>query len=201
MYQNPLKKQCSVYIADTDPETVAVAKALFQVEGFETEIFNDGRKLTERFTEQIPAAVCISFSLDGDGLSVLREVKSMDKNVPAYMTDGHSKSYEKVVEAMRAGATDCFIKPLDATVFINAIRGVRNTFKPRYFANKPIADRLTPREKEVMELLADRLTNKELALSLKISNRTAEVHRLRVFEKLQVRNAVQMVRVMFESGK
>jgi DNA-binding CsgD family transcriptional regulator len=60
----------------------------------------------------------------------------------------------------------------------------------------PRVARLTPREREVLGYLAEGKPNKVIAIELGISQRTAEAHRARVFAKLAVRNAVELVRLM-----
>jgi DNA-binding CsgD family transcriptional regulator len=68
---------------------------------------------------------------------------------------------------------------------------------PLYPQSVPLAS-LTPREREVIPYIAEGRANKVIAIELGISQRTAEAHRARIFQKLGVRNAVELVRAMWQ---
>jgi len=108
--------------------------------------------------------------------------------------------------AMKAGATDVVTKPIDSdrllravrdavreNVHVGAIDGGRRNVEVRGFAQ------LTPREREVLQLITNGQSNKEAGRNLGISPRTIEVHRARVMEKLGARNTADLMRIVLTS--
>jgi FixJ family two-component response regulator len=104
---------------------------------------------------------------------------------------------------MKAGAADVLAKPVDTDRLVRAVRdtlheangrdatlGRRHAVEDRGFAH------LTPREREVLRLIAGGASNKEAGRELSISPRTVEVHRARVMEKLGARNAADLTRIV-----
>ena len=107
---------------------------------------------------------------------------------------------------MKAGATDVIAKPYDAEqlvltlrdavredVHVGAIDGGKRNVEVRGFAQ------LTPREREVLQLITNGQSNKEAGRELGISPRTIEVHRARVMEKLGARNTADLMRIVLTS--
>ena len=114
---------------------------------------------------------------------------------------------DSAVLAMKAGATDVFTKPIDSERLVRAVRdalkhdiqlgtvaeGGRRRIEVRGF------DQLTPREREVLQLITNGQSNKEAGRELGISPRTIEVHRARVMEKLGARNTADLMRIVLTS--
>jgi FixJ family two-component response regulator len=113
---------------------------------------------------------------------------------------------DATVLAMKAGASDVISKPVDTEHFVRAVRealrqdvhmgalqGGRRPIEVRGFAH------LTPREREVLQLVTNGQSNKEAGRELGISPRTIEVHRARVMEKLGARNTADLMRIVLTS--
>jgi DNA-binding NarL/FixJ family response regulator len=122
---------------------------------------------------------------------------------------------EYVLHVVRAGASGYLVKDSPASELIAAVhslRAGRGYFGPQ--AAKTLADQvqrpdrsmedpygaLTPREREVFHLIVEGLTTKEIARRLGISAKTAENHRARVLDKLDVRNTAELVRYAVRRG-
>ncbi|MBF0679430.1 MAG: hypothetical protein IR164_10890 [Devosia sp.] len=113
---------------------------------------------------------------------------------------------DAAVTAMKLGATDVVGKPIDTENLLTIVRdelrrdvhlgttkGGARAIEVRGFAQ------LTPREREVLQLIANGQSNKEAAGTLDISHRTIEVHRARVMEKLGARNTAELMRIVLTS--
>jgi two-component system response regulator FixJ len=103
--------------------------------------------------------------------------------------------------ALQAGALDFLEKPLDDEVLIEVLRNAIQVDQERHHAvaakTQTIArlERLTPRERQVFDFLAEGLQNRDIAAHLVISPRTVEVYKARIMEKLQCRNIADAVKM------
>jgi two-component system response regulator FixJ len=110
------------------------------------------------------------------------------------------------VMAMKMGATDVLTKPIDSELLLTVIRDALRRDVHLGAMNegrRPVEVRgfsqLTPREREVLQLITNGQSNKEAGRELGISPRTIEVHRARVMEKLGARNTGDLMRIVLTS--
>lgn len=141
-----------------------------------------------------------------DGLDLQKTVTARFPTLPVIIMTGHG-DVPLAVRAMRAGALDFLEKPFEDDRLFDAIaralaegRRRADGDAARRAAEKALAQ-LTPREAEVFALLADGEATKAIAIRLGISPRTAEVHRLRVMEKMQARSVADLARSAFILGR
>src|SRR3954453_4445641 len=151
---------------------------------------------------------------DGGGVEVIRRVAaqaSADDRPPCFLALSVSDAAEDVIGVIRAGARGYVAKTISAPELADAVRRVHDgdaVFSPRLagfvldaFAGAPPApssdselDQLTPREQEVLQLLARGYMYKEIALRLGISAKTVEAHVSAVLPKLQLSNRHELSR-------
>jgi FixJ family two-component response regulator len=137
------------------------------------------------------------------GLDILKELNAENYGAPIFIISGQG-DIPMAVDAIKNGALDFIEKPLDDTVVARvreAIaawerRAARTESNGPLKANFPGRERLTPRELEVLSLIASGASNKEAGRQLGISPRTIEVHRARIMEKLGAKNAADLVRIV-----
>jgi two-component system response regulator FixJ len=132
------------------------------------------------------------------GLWLQQEQRTRGARRPIIIMTGHA-DVPMAVKAMRAGAADFIEKPFAPTVLWECLtrvlsRGEEARGEPRPDA-KAALDRLTERERDVLELLVRGHTNKAIAHHLTISQRTVEVHRARVKAKLKAQGLADLVRI------
>ena len=139
------------------------------------------------------------------GLDLLRRVKALRLGTPVFLLENRPQ-VEAAVLAMKAGASDVLTKPVDTDLLIRVVRqALRQDVHVGAMAStgRPIEVRgfsqLTPREREVLQLIAQGQSNKEAGRELGISPRTIEVHRARVMEKLGARNTADLMRIVLTS--
>lgn len=140
-----------------------------------------------------------------DGLEVQAVMAERGINMPVIVLTGHG-DVSVAVQAMKAGAIDFLEKPFEKAALLQAVA--------RAFARIDDADvraleasdaqvrvaALTPREREVLDGLANGYPNKTIAYDLGCSSRTVEVHRANVMTKLEVRNLSEALRIAFAAG-
>ncbi len=112
---------------------------------------------------------------------------------------------KSVVSAIKAGAIDYIFYPLDYSEIATDVERILHDHSARERDNLSIADaiariaNLSPREREVLDLLYEGMTNKEMARALGLSPRTIEIHRTKMLTKLGVRNSTHALKLKFLS--
>lgn len=159
--------------------------------------FDSGEAFLSSLDEGGPPAVAfIDLKMLGmDGLEVLEKTRSLP--IAKIMISGHG-DVKSAVQALKLGAVDFIEKPFTPELIETALLSLETP--PDETAASTITDRLTPREQEVAWALNRGLTNKEVARELDLSPRTVEIHRARIFEKLEVRNLAGLVRLLTMAG-
>jgi DNA-binding NarL/FixJ family response regulator len=176
----------------------------------------DGIKLAKKYR---PDIILVDLSMPGkNGLQVIRELKEILPETSFIVVSMHSET-DYVVEAFRAGATGYLIKESAAGQLIKGLDTVAlgNPFLDDALSqevvfkllegkhekannkNDPYSS-LTTREQEVMYMLADGLTSKDMAKKLYISPKTVENHRTNLMKKLGLSNTVELVRYAVRLG-
>ena len=187
--------------ADGDVEVVAQA--------------SDGLETVTKAIACRPDIVVTDISMPRlNGIEVVRRLHEALPDTRVLVLTMHQED-EYVLQAVRAGASGYLVKDSAASELLVAVRSLRagrGYFGPQ--AAKALAEqlqhperqvedpygRLTPREREVFHLIAEGLTTKEIARKLDISAKTAENHRARVLDKLDVRNTAELVRYALRRG-
>jgi len=137
------------------------------------------------------------------GLSVFDEVSDLGltNKIPVIFMTGHG-DLETAIDVMRLGAFDFVTKPFSTPDLLKKIESAlckseevcaREQERQKVLA---LTEQLTEKETEVMHLMISGKTNREIAEVCGNSTRTVELHRARIFDKLQVSNAVELVRVL-----
>lgn len=195
-----------VHIVDGDSGTCEALSVLFRLEGFQTISSMDCNDFFSRMEQRSPDVIVLNLEINSlPMLETLSKVKSMCTGTPVFML-ADKTDVEGAVTAMKNGATDVISKPIDTERFVRAVRdalrrdvhlgavqGGRRPIEIRGF------NQLTPRERQVLQLITNGQSNKEAGRDLGISPRTIEVHRARVMEKLGARNTADLMRIVLTS--
>lgn len=140
-----------------------------------------------------------------DGLQVQQLLAERGVTMPIVIMTGHG-DIGIAVRAMKAGAVDFLEKPFEKAALITAIESAFERIAQagdaaaRAAEADTILGALTPRERDVLEGLAQGLPNKTIAYDLGISPRTVEVHRANLMTKLDVRSLSDALRIAFAAG-
>ncbi|KKC35280.1 hypothetical protein WH87_16965 [Devosia epidermidihirudinis] len=205
-YHSFLNRDRLIHIVDADLATCEALSVLFRLEGFQTTFSLDATHFIIGIERRRPDVVVLNLRLgEESGLSLLRRVKSQRMGTPVFIL-ADTPQLEAAVTAMKLGASDVISKPIDTEhllgvvrdalrrdVHLGAMQAGRRPVEVRGFAQ------LTPREREVLQLITNGQSNKEAGRELGISPRTIEVHRARVMEKLGARNTADLMRIVLTS--
>ena len=201
-----------VLVADDHEVVLEGVRALLAREpGFEVcGVASNGRDAVASAQRTKPDVVVLDMTMpDLDGLSVIRQIKRVLPDTEVVVYSAHS-SEEIIAEAFEAGAKSYIGKGDAGRNLIDAIRSVANHkpfFTPeisqilfgRFLDGDGLKragpeQKLTPRERQVVRLLAQSSSNKEIAAALGISVRTAETHRATLMRKLGINSLAGIVR-------
>ena len=176
----------------------------------------DGHTTVELVRELLPDVVVMDISMpDLNGIEATREIRRESPDVKVIALSMHSaKRY--VTEMFKAGAVGYLLKDCDFDELARAIRTVAEgkTYVSPSISSVVVEDLvhgdekfdanafsvLTQREREVLQLLAEGKTTKQIALRLHISPKTVEAHRLRVMNKLEIDNVAQLTKYAIQEG-
>jgi DNA-binding NarL/FixJ family response regulator len=170
----------------------------------------DGREAVEKTVELRPDLALIDVSMPNlNGLDAARQILQALPHICVLILTMH-ESEQIVREVLEVGARGFLLKSDAARDLVSAIQALqrRTTFFTSSVAEmvlngfldrngnipKPFKDRLTPREREVVQLLAEGKTSKEVAVVLNLSVKTAETHRTNVMRKLDLHSVADLVR-------
>ncbi len=144
----------------------------------------------------------LDIRLDGmSGLAVFDRLRAEGSTVPVLFLTGHA-DVPIAVEALKKGAFDFLEKPFDDNALVDRALEALTTAAAATSAGmrragvEQMIASLTLREREVLDHLVRGALNKQIADTLGVSMRTIEVHRARVFEKMGVRNAVELATLL-----
>lgn len=191
----------TVFIIDDDASVRDALGLMLGLRGFRCTVFADAAGFLAAWRADWHGCLIIDIRMKGmDGLSLQRELQSRGCAIPVVIITGHG-DIGTAREAFRAAAIDFLEKPLDETRLIQAINEafgrqsatLRSQLQQDGFVRR-LAE-LTPREREVMELVIAGRHNREIAGTLGISARTVEVHKARMMAKLGTSSIPQLVRI------
>ncbi|GLK79645.1 response regulator transcription factor [Methylopila turkensis] len=197
----------SVFVVDDDETIRDVLSAVFKADGYAVEEFGDGAAFLSRATVETPSCLLLDVMMPVvSGLEVLKALNQRGYGAPVIMISG-SADIPMAVDAIRHGALDFIEKPFDPATIVRRVNEALAGATARAEARQDgVAagfsgnSALTPREKEVLSLIAGGQSNKEAGRALGISPRTIEVHRARIMEKIGARNAADLVRIVMSAG-
>lgn len=195
-----------IYVIDDDDAVRDSLEALLLAEGFDVLGFGSAEAFLAESKSSTAACCLLDVRMPGkDGLTLLGELGDWSMTTPVVIMTGHG-DVPMAVKAMKLGAVDFIEKPFDADVMLTAIRTAlqspgakveKETIDPDLASH---IERLTPRERDVMEYLVAGCSNKEVGLKLGISPRTVEIHRARLMEKMTADSLAQLIRMALDAG-
>jgi RNA polymerase sigma factor (sigma-70 family) len=190
----------TVYVVDDDASIRDSLALMLGLSGYATRLFADAESFMAAFDPGWAGCVIADLRLPGmTGLELQAEVRARGSALPFVIITAHG-DVPAARAAFRGQAVDFLEKPFDDAQLREAIKLAfslehrrASSQAERSAIEKKLA-RLTPREREVLEQAARGLHAKEIGKALGISARTVEVHKMRVMEKLEVRNIGELVR-------
>ncbi len=195
-----------VYLIDDDDSVRRSIGFMLKTSGLKVESWLNGEHFLKETQALEPGCVLLDVQMpDMSGLEVQQELKKRGIPFPIVVMTGHG-DVDVAVKAMKAGAIDFIEKPFAKSVMLEALQegfgrlSQSKTGSARQEAAKVMLNRLTARERDVLDGLAQGYPNKTIGYDLGISARTVEIHRANLMRKLEVNNLSDLLRIAFAAG-
>lgn len=195
-----------IHIIDDEDAVRRSASFILKTSGFAVEAWPSGVAFLKEVRHVEAGCILLDVRMpEMDGLEVQRTLHERGVTMPVIILTGHG-DVSIAVRAMKAGAVDFIEKPFEKEVLLAAIEAAferldaSSEVSTRAAEAAVVLGALSPREREVLEGLAQGLPNKTIAYDLGISARTVEVHRANVMTKLGARSLSDALRIAFAAG-
>jgi two-component system, LuxR family, response regulator FixJ len=192
----------TVFIVDDDQEVREAIELLMVSVGLAAQTYESAQDFLERFDPERPGCLVLDIRMKGmSGLELQERLACEPVHPPIVIITGHG-DVPMAVRAVKAGAVDFIEKPFNAQVMLDAVHKAIEQDAQRRGRASHLADiqsrleRLTPREREIMDMVVAGKRNKVIAIDLGISQSTVEAHRAKVMEKMQARSLSDLMRMM-----
>jgi two-component system response regulator FixJ len=196
-----------VFIVDDDEAVRSSLRLLLKSVGLVPAALGSAREFLDKFDPAQPGCLVLDVRMpEMSGLELQEKLNLQGAVVPVIFITGHG-DVPMAVEAMQAGAFDFLQKPFRDQDLIDRIqralerdRTNRAALNERSLIRERL-ESLTPREREVLALVTSGKPNKIMAADLGVSQRTVEIHRARVMEKMGASSLAQLVRMIIDLGE
>lgn len=192
----------TVFVVEDDSSTRDALALTLGRHGYPLVMFADAESFQQARKPDWTGCLLLDIRLPGiDGLELQARLRDSGCRLPVIVMTGHG-NIELARRAFRANAIDFLEKPLDPQRLFGAIAEAQQrqaSLREEDSLRDGIAQRLsklTPREREVMDLVVSGTHNRDIAVRLDISVRTVEVHKARMMDKLGVAGLPQLVRMV-----
>ena len=196
-----MQTDVTVYIVDDDEAVRHSLYLLLQSVGLEARCCESARAFLDVYDASAPGCMLLDIRMpEMSGLELQRVLNDRLIHIPVIIITGHG-DVPLAVRAMKAGAMDVLEKPFNDQALLDAINKAVTKSSEAFQGQKirarfqEQAQHLSPREREIMDLLILGKGSKEIASQLGISRKTVDVHRIHIMEKMQVRSVVELARL------
>ena len=194
----------TIYVVDDDDAFRDSVKVLCESVGHQVEEFASASEFLQALRDDMSGCVVLDVRMPGmSGVELHAELVRRHFRLPVIFITGHG-DVPMAVSAMKEGAFDFLTKPFSHQELLDRINAALRVLHQQdvdLAARHELAERLerlTPREAEVMDLVVDGLANKVVANRLGISQRTVEIHRAKVMEKMEASSLADLVKMAVE---
>ena len=199
-----MARQTTVFIVDDDDAVRGSLRLLLKSAGLPAVAHASAQEFLDQWHPEQPGCLILDVRMPGmSGLELQSELNRRGAIIPVIFISGHG-DIPMAVEAIQRGAFDFLPKPFGDKDLIDRVQRAlaadaenrktrieKETLRSRY-------DSLTPREQEVLTLVTQGKANKVMAGDLGVSQRTVEIHRARVMEKMGAQSLAQLVRMTID---
>lgn len=195
----------TVFLVDDDDAVRDSVSLLMRSAGLRTRQFDSASAFLEGYDRDQPGCLLLDVRMPGmSGLELQKELNKRNHTLPIVFISAHG-DIPMAVEAVRRGAVDFIQKPFDDLELLSKVKQALASSEQRFAEETERLEicrrtaSLTAREREVMSQVVKGKANKVIASDLGVSQRTVEIHRARVMEKMQAASLAQLVRMVLIS--
>jgi FixJ family two-component response regulator len=195
-----------VFIVDDDLSVRRSTERLFRSAGLKVQSFSSAREFLKHPRYEGPACLVLDVLMPGlSGMDLQRELLQAGIQIPIIFITAHG-DIPMSVRAMKAGAFEFLTKPFHSPYLLEAVRSAierdRSAHKERSETEtlRHLYEQLTPREREIMALVASGMLNKQSAAELAITEKTIKFHRAHIMRKMRAESLADLVRTAEKLG-
>jgi two-component system response regulator FixJ len=191
----------TVHVVDDDDGMRRALSLLLNTVGYKTLVFASPSEFLAQYDADTPGCLVLDIRMPGmSGLELQQHMNRTGSMLPVIFITGHG-DVPMAVQAMKEGAFEFIQKPFRDQDLLDRINHAiqhdaenRNTLARRADVARRL-ESLTPRERQVMAMVVDGAANKVIAIDLDLSERTVEIHRAKVMEKMGARSVAHLVKL------
>jgi RNA polymerase sigma factor (sigma-70 family) len=196
----------TVFVVDDDQAMRNSLKWLIETIGMDVRTFGSADDFLNNYYPGRAGCLLLDVRMPGmSGLELQAHLARQEIRLPVIIITGHG-DVSMAVKAMKSGAVDFIEKPFHDEELLSSIRNALDFDQKQRSLQSQRAEiaarlaELTPREHEVMEMVTDGRSNKEIASGLGVSAKTVEAHRARVMDKMRASSLAELVRMALIAG-
>ena len=193
--------QPTIYVVDDDDGMRRALDTLLSTVGYKTAVFSRPSEFLSQFKPEAHSCVVLDIRMpEMSGLEVQQQLNRRGSMLPVIFITGHG-DVPMAVQAMKEGAFEFIQKPFRDQDLLDRINHAlkqdadNRSNAARRSEVQHRLESLTPREKQVMNFIVDGSANKVIAIDLGLSERTVEIHRAKVMEKMGARSVAHLVKL------
>jgi two-component system, LuxR family, response regulator FixJ len=191
----------TIYVVDDDDGMRRALDTLLSTVGYKTAVFSRPSEFLSQFKPEVHSCLVLDIRMpEMSGLEVQQQLNRRGSMLPVIFITGHG-DVPMAVQAMKEGAFEFIQKPFRDQDLLDRINHAlkqdadNRTNAARRSEVQHRVESLTPREKQVMNFIVDGSANKVIAIDLGLSERTVEIHRAKVMEKMGARSVAHLVKL------
>ncbi len=203
----PPETEPTVFVVDDDPALLRLIRKLLETSGHRVDTFNSANEFLAAYRPERTGCLVLDVRMPGmSGLALQEKLAADALALPILIITGYG-DVPIAVQAMRQGAFDFIEKPFSSPILIERIEAALAEDALRRKSRTARGDvqrrhaTLTPRERQVMDLVVQGKPNKLVGSALGLSPKTVEVHRANVMKKMEARSLADLVRMALLNGE
>jgi two-component system, LuxR family, response regulator FixJ len=197
----PVTAEKTVYVVDDNAAVRRFLSGLIRSVGLRVETYATAQEFLDAYDAGSPGCMLLDIRMPGmSGLELQAELERREIDLPVIILTGHG-DVKVAVLAMKAGAVDFIEKPFNNELLLHGLqKAIADSLRSggARLRRQEILQRvetLTNRERQVLDIVAAGETNKGVARRLGISEKTVEIHRAKVMEKMQAKSLADLVKM------
>ena len=191
----------TIFIIDDSPDICGVLRHLFESVHFNVETYNSAQLFLEKYCRNKPGCIIIDVRMPVmSGFELLEHLNLHKNRLPVIIITGYG-DIAMAIRAMKLGALDFVLKPFNDQCLLEIVQKcAAKTVDSNAIAhiNERI-DRLSGRERQIIEMISTGKLNKEIAYELLISISTVEAHRANIMRKMHAKNLAELIKFYLQS--